>query len=226
MLARLVREAEAEEVEADRGAGSVSRSNARRQSYELDGYPCSSRSGGPAPGWLTHEDVAAAELDQRAGPPPRHRPCDVERPCSQPHACVRGWIGRISGGRGAWLKSKSRRRSPRPGASFAHVGPRVGPPVGLRVQPLPAEEVVLDELGERVEAQLLVVDVAASRVRADHDSRDAKAVAVQVDHRRSDVVVEAAPVIPREEDRRAVPVRAAPDRVDQARDVGLAGLDR
>src|SRR6478672_10514183 len=52
---------------------------------------------------------------------------------------------------------------------LAHGRPRVGPAVGLRVQALPVEEVVLDELQVRVEAQGLVVDEAPLRIRADHE---------------------------------------------------------
>ena len=43
---------------------------------------------------------------------------------------------------------------------LAHVGPRVGASVGRGVEPLAAEEVVLDELDVRVVAEDLVVDVA------------------------------------------------------------------
>ena len=81
-------------------------------------------------------------------------------------------------------------------------------------------------LSVRVEAQRLVVDVARLRVRADDESGHPQAVAVLVDARRGDVVVEAAPVVPGEEDRGRVPVGAAHDRVDQARHVGLADGDR
>ncbi len=44
------------------------------------------------------------------------------------------------------------------GVVLAHVGPRVRAPVGGRVEPLPAEEVVLDELQVGVERQRLVID--------------------------------------------------------------------
>src|SRR3954447_3025257 len=49
---------------------------------------------------------------------------------------------------------------------------RVGAAVRPRVEPRAAEEVVLDELQVRVEAQRLVVDDAAPRVRADHEPGD------------------------------------------------------
>src|SRR5580765_3076721 len=44
-----------------------------------------------------------------------------------------------------------------------HARPRVGPAVGLRVEPRAAEEVVLDELGVSIEAEHLVIDVAPPR---------------------------------------------------------------
>src|SRR3954451_360549 len=48
---------------------------------------------------------------------------------------------------------------------LAHWWGRVQAGVGLRIEPLAAEEVVLDELQVRVEAQRLMVDGAALRVR-------------------------------------------------------------
>jgi hypothetical protein len=77
----------------------------------------------------------------------------------------------------------------------------VGASVGSRVDARAAEEVVLDELQVRIEAQRLVVDVPPPRVRADHEGRDPHAVAGDVDGRWGYVIVEAAPVVPREEDR-------------------------
>jgi hypothetical protein len=109
---------------------------------------------------------------------------------------------------------------------LADVGTRIGTPVGLRIDALTTEEVVLDELHVGVEAERLVVDVALLRVGADHQPRDAQPVAQGVDLGRLHAVVEAAPVVPGEEDRGAAPVRAAHDRVDQAGDVGLAGADQ
>src|SRR5579862_1953872 len=67
------------------------------------------------------------------------------------------------------------------GLALADVGPRVGPAVGLRVEALTAEEIVLDELEVGVEAERLVVDVAAAGVGADHEGRNAQAVALAVD---------------------------------------------
>ena len=72
----------------------------------------------------------------------------------------------------------------------------------------------------------LVVDEALAGVRADDDARDAHAVALGVDLRRHHVVVEAAPVIPGQEDRGGVPVRAVHDRVDDPGHVGLARADQ
>src|SRR5439155_10805228 len=110
--------------------------------------------------------------------------------------------------------------------AFAHVGSWVGTPVGAWVQPLAAEEVVLDELHVGVEAQGLVVDVTVFGVGTDNDGRNAQSVTVLVDTGWDDVVVEAAPVVPRQEDRGGTPFRALHDRVDQAGHVRLAGADR
>ena len=106
---------------------------------------------------------------------------------------------------------------------LADVRSRVGAAVGAGVQAGAVQEVVLDELVERVEGQRLVIDVAVPGIRADNQHRDAQAVSVGVGRRRDDVVIEAAPVVPGEEDRGRAPVRALRDRVDQVRDVGLAG---
>src|SRR5206468_1868648 len=57
---------------------------------------------------------------------------------------------------------------------LADVGAAVWAAVGLRVEAAPAEEVVLDELEVRVEAQRLVVDVAPPGVGADHEPRHAQ----------------------------------------------------
>ena len=91
---------------------------------------------------------------------------------------------------------------------LANVGARVGAAVGLGIDATTAEEIVFDELGVRVEAQGLMIDVAALGVGADHDAGHAQAVAVLVDDRGHDVVVETAPVVPRQEDRGRVPIRA------------------
>ena len=103
---------------------------------------------------------------------------------------------------------------------------RVGAAVGSRIETRAAEEVVLDELQVRVERQRLVVDDPVLRVRADHHRRDAETVAEAIDVRRADVVVEATPVVPGQEDRCALPLRAAHHVVDQPRHVGLADRDR
>ena len=73
----------------------------------------------------------------------------------------------------------------------------------------PLEEVVFDELHVRIVTEHLMVDVTAARVRTDDDTGHADAVTVFVDLRRRNVIVESAPVVPREKDRRAVPVRTA-----------------
>src|SRR5436305_15311662 len=97
---------------------------------------------------------------------------------------------------------------------LTHVRPGVGPSIGVRVEPLPAEEVVLDELQVGAEAEPLMVDVPLPRVGADHQAGDTEAVAEPVDHRRLDVAIEASPVIPGQEDGRALPGLAADARVD------------
>src|SRR5262249_62129739 len=73
---------------------------------------------------------------------------------------------------------------------LANLGTRVGTPVRRRVQPLAAEEVVLDELRIGVEAERLMVDEATARIGADHEPRHAQPVAEPVDVRRHDVVIE------------------------------------
>ena len=123
------------------------------------------------------------------------------------------------------LEVELAREVPEDRGVLAHVGPRIGALVRLRVEPLPAEEVVLDELEVRVETQRLMVDVPLLRVRADHETRHTQAVAVLVGFRRSNVVVEAAPVVPGQEDRRRAPVRPLHDRVDQTGHVVLAHAD-
>ena len=74
-------------------------------------------------------------------------------------------------------------------------------------------------------AESLVIDVALLGVWADDEAWHSDPVAVLVDLRRGDVVVEAAPVVPGNEDRGALPVPAAHDVVDQACDPCLADMD-
>src|SRR5258707_398716 len=100
---------------------------------------------------------------------------------------------------------------------LTHGRARVRPPVGFRIEPLAAEEDVFDEFDIRVEAQGLVVDVAALGVGADHDGGYAQAVAVLVVARWDDVVVEAAPVVPCQEDGSRLPLGASHDRIDETR---------
>src|SRR5712691_9888167 len=60
------------------------------------------------------------------------------------------------------------------GCVLPHGRARIRATVELRVESRAPEEVVLDELQIRVEAQHLMVDVALLRVRADHEPGDAQ----------------------------------------------------
>src|SRR4051794_38045718 len=108
---------------------------------------------------------------------------------------------------------------------FTHRRARVGSAVVSRVEALSPEEVVLDELEIRVEAERLMVHVALPRVRADHEGGNADAVLLTTDYGWRHVVVEAAPVVPGEEDRGRAPVRARHDRVDHPGHVRLPRAD-
>src|SRR5437588_7690514 len=101
------------------------------------------------------------------------------------------------------------------------IGSAVRTPVGLRVEALAAQEVVLDELVVSVKAKGLAIDVAALGIRADYHRRHPQSVPLAVDLGWGYVVVKAAPVVPREEDGRGIPVWAAHDGIDQAGDIGL-----
>src|SRR5438067_5642784 len=81
-----------------------------------------------------------------------------------------------------------------------HVWPRVGSAVGARIDPPAAQEVVLDERVVGVEGQHLVVDESSPGIGADHQARYPEPVTIAIDGRRVYVVVEAAPVIPGQED--------------------------
>jgi hypothetical protein len=72
----------------------------------------------------------------------------------------------------------------------------------------------------------LVVDAAATGVWADDERRHRMPYPLPSTRGRRDVVVEAAPVVPRQEDRGAVPVRAAHHGVDQRGHVALPGRRR
>src|SRR5260370_16097479 len=108
---------------------------------------------------------------------------------------------------------------------LAHVRAGIGTAIGSRVQALAGQEVVLDELQVRVEAQRLMIDIAGARVRTDHEAGHAEPVSLAVHRRRPDMVVETAPVVPGQKDRRGAPVGALHDRVDHPRHVVLTGAD-
>src|SRR5262249_60755990 len=70
------------------------------------------------------------------------------------------------------------------------------------------------------------IDVPPLRPRADDERRDAEPVTGGIHFGRNDMVVEAAPVVPCEEDRGARPVRASHNRVDHVSDPRLPGADQ
>ena len=119
-----------------------------------------------------------------------------------------GRVGRITGDRGACEKSKSAERSPSCGAFSRTSGRGSGRPSVFGSRRWPPRKSSSMNFSVGVEAERLVVDVALLGVRADHQPRHPQAVAVRVDRRRHDVVVEAAPVVPGEEDRGRAPSRA------------------
>ena len=102
----------------------------------------------------------------RRRPPRPSRPGRTRRPLAPPilgggpDARGYGRGSRMSGGSGSWVKSNSRNRFPRIGSVLADRRPRVRPAHRVRVEPLPAEEQVLDQLQVRVERQRLRVDRA------------------------------------------------------------------
>src|SRR6202165_3854389 len=109
--------------------------------------------------------------------------------------------------------------------TFPDVGSRIGSAIGVGVDPLTVQERVFDELVVGIEAENLVVDVALLRVRADDDAGHAQAVTIDVDRRWYHMVVEAAPVIPGQEDWGAAPIGARHDRIHQAGHIRLADAD-
>ena len=122
------------------------------------------RLGPTTTGRSPHPDVASSGRSRSGNSCPRLRAADAG-----PGA---GWTGSNHGAPvGCWLKLKSRTRSAEQRARLAHVGRGSGRPSVLRVEPLPAEEVVLDELVVGVVAEDLVVDEAVPGVGADHDAR-------------------------------------------------------
>ena len=98
----------------------------------------------------------------------------------------------------------------------------IGPAVGRGVETTTAEEAVLDEAQVRIERVRRVVDEALLRVSTDDQRRDPDPDRVAVDRRRCEMVVEAAPVVPRDEDCRRVPCGALHDLVDEEGGVRLA----
>ena len=73
---------------------------------------------------------------------------------------------------------------------------RIGPAIGHRIDTLPVQEIILDELVVCIEAQRLMIDVAVPRVWADHDARYPQSISVCIHARRCHVVIKTAPVVP------------------------------
>ena len=132
-----------------------------------------------------------------------------------------------SGARGAarlWVKSKSRARSPSCGAfSRTSGGGRGGRRSRGSMRAPPRKS---SSMNFRYASWLRVWWSTNPRLAYGlmTSAGHADAVAVHVDDGWHDVVVEAAPVVPRHEDRGAVPVLAAHDVVDEPRHPCLAGV--
>ena len=98
--------------------------------------------------------------------------------------------------------------------------------VGQRRERRQAEE-RFGELEDRGLIAGIVHDRAAARVRRDQHKRQARAVAAGLavgallELRRRHVIVVTARIVPRDDDRRVVPVFAARDRVDEGRDEAI-----
>jgi len=123
---------------------------------------------------LGHHRGARGFLTGASIPPPR-----ASREPGGPLAQL-GWRGRRQRPGGPQQQRGARRLAEvevarqvtQLGRCFAHVRARIGTPVGGGIEAPAAQEVVLDELRVRVEAERLVVDVAALGVGADHQSRN------------------------------------------------------
>src|SRR5450755_1400076 len=77
---------------------------------------------------------------------------------------------------------------------------------------------------DAAELVLVVRNVPMFGVRRDHDQRHTKTETVGIDLRRSHVIVPTAPIIPRDEDRGAVPTRALSDGIDHRADPRWPGV--
>src|SRR4051794_21728023 len=120
----------------------------------------------------------------------------------------------------AVVAERERVRRPRVLVEVERRGERRGLAVAMRE--LVQAPVVLDEAQDARELAELAADEPVLRVWADDHERDADPEPVAVHLWRRDVVVEAAVVVPREEDRRRVPLGRAHDRVDHLRRPVLA----
>src|SRR5207253_6744728 len=109
---------------------------------------------------------------------------------------------------------------------LTHVWARVGTTIGRRIEASSAEKIVFDKFYVGIEAEDLMIDEARFCIGCDDHRGHSEAVTVFVNFRRHHMVVEPAPVVPAEKDRTTVPVRALHHRVNQARDVRLAGANR
>ena len=138
----------------------------------------------------------------------RERECSLQSRTWRGAWSVRGGVRKEDGFRGLLAEVEVVHEVAKLGAVLADVRARVGATIRGGIKALPLEENVFDELHVGVVAQGLVIDVPLLCVGADDDSGNPRSVAVLIDNRWGHMIVEAAKVVPREEDRGAVPVWA------------------
>ena len=112
------------------------------------------------------------------------------------------------------------------GNAFAYCGSLVRPLVGFRVNPLASKEIILYEFSEGIEAEDLAVNITFPCIGANNKARHAQAITVLVHFRRDNVVIESTPIVPGQEYRGAVPIRALHYRIDYAGCVSLASAHK
>ena len=85
--------------------------------------------------------------------------------------------------------------------------------------------VIFDEPHDAAELVLLVRNISGLCIWRSDEHRHAKAqTALGIEERWPDVIVEAAPIIPDDDDRGRLPLRALADSIDDACDPRLAGI--
>ncbi len=136
------------------------------------------------------------------------------------------WVNRQNHRR-AWClgKVEVRQQITQSRSLLPYTGSRVRATIRPGVDALTIQKVIFNKLEICIKAERLMINIALFGIGADDQAGYPQAIAVLINHWWHNMIVESTPVVPGEENGRAVPIRSLHDGVDEAGDVGLANAD-